>query len=221
MSASNDDPPAIKFTYNLTQSYLEIARAALTQIHGNVPAGEPAPEPSSELAGAVFSVMSMTIVYSFLALESFLNYQLYRLWQRRHDRSEEAQRFLQLLGDERDFIRLKKRSAVREVPERLKTLCKLFAYPAPPEAMPEIWNKLRQLVEASRHFVIHPYPDEEYFGQNMRRIMLETESGAYVLVVEEVLTFLYKSSGSSVPSWVHRNELLEIERVKLLPVQRA
>lgn len=212
------DPP-VKFTYNLTQNYLEVARAALAPIHGKIPAGSETPPPSSALASAIFSVMSLTIVYSFLALESFLNSQLYRLWERRHDGSPEGNRFLAALGDEPDFVRLKTNSAVREVPERLKTLCKLLAYRPPHEAIPRTWNQLHQLVEASRHFVIHPYPDQEYFSKNMRRILLETESGAYVRVVEEVLTFLYQSSAKPVPSWVTKNELLEIERIKLLPVQ--
>ena len=91
----------------------------------------------------------------------------------------------------------------------------------PHEAIPNAWNKLHQLVETSRHFVIHPYPDTEYFTQNMQRILLETESGTYVQAVEEVLSFLYESSDKPVPSWVTKNQLLEIERIRLLPVQRG
>jgi hypothetical protein len=104
--------------YNLTQDYLEVARAALTPIHGKVPVGEdePAPTLSNELANAIFSVVSITIVYSFLALESFLNYQLFRLWARRADGSEESNRFLSELGDVPDFIQLKSNDKVREVP---------------------------------------------------------------------------------------------------------
>jgi len=207
--------------YNLTQDYLEIARGALTQIHGKVPAREEdtAPELSNELANAIFSVVSITIVYSFLALESFLNYQLFRLWARRADGSQESGRFLNELGDASEFVRLKANDKVREVPARLKTLCRLLAYPLPHEAIPSTWQRLNDLVEASRHFVVHPFPDTDYFNKNMRRMMTETTAGSYVKVVEEIIAFLYAKSGKSVPAWVTENQLIRFRGVDLIPVQ--
>ena len=207
--------------YNLSQDYLEIARGALTQIHGKVPTGEkrPAPELSNELANAIFSVVSISIIYSFLALESFLNYQLFRLWARRNDGSEESRRFLSELGDVPEFVRLKTHNKVHEVPARLKTLCRLLGYPMPHEAMPRTWQRLNDLVEASRHFVVHPFPDIDYFNNNMRRLMTEATAGSYVEVVEEVFAFLYTKSGKFVPRWVKDNELIRFRGIDLLPVQ--
>lgn len=213
--------PPSSIHYNLTQDYLEVARAALTQIHGNVPAGEnePAPSLSDELANAIFSVVSITIVYSFLALESFLNYQLFRLWARRADGSEESNRFLSELGDVSEFIRLKSNDKVREVPARLKTVCRLLGYPPPHEAIPATWQRLNDLVEASRHFVVHPFPDADFFNKNMRRMMTETTTGSYVRVVEEVISFLYTEGGKTVPAWAIGNQLIQFRGVELLPVQ--
>jgi hypothetical protein len=207
--------------YNLTQDYLEVARAALTQIHGKVPAGEEqaVPELSDELANAIFSVVSITIVYSFLALESFLNYQLFRLWTRRNDGSEESVRFLNELGDVPEFVRLKGNDKVREVPARLKTICRLLGYPMPHEAIPLTWQRLNDLVEASRHFVVHPFLDAGYFNKNMRRMMTETTAGSYVGVVEEIISFLYSKSGRSVPAWVTENQLIRFRGLDLIPVQ--
>lgn len=207
------------YTYNLTQDYLEGARAALTPIHGKVPQGAEKPPPSNDLLNAVFSVVSVSIVYSFLALESFLNYQLFRLWERRGDGSEIGKKFVAELGDAADFIKLKNNDKVREVPARLKTLCKLLGYPAPYEAVPDAWRRLNELVETSRHFVVHPLPDREFFQQNMLRIMQETQSGAYVRVVEEVLAYLYTKGGKPVPPWVTSNQLIQFRGIDLLPVQ--
>jgi len=102
------EQPSLRLRYNLTQDYLEVARAAITQIHGKVPKGEGGAEPplSPELANAVFSVVSLTIVYSFLTLESFLNYHLFQLWTRRHDGTEEGNRALTELGDVPEFVGL-------------------------------------------------------------------------------------------------------------------
>lgn len=206
--------------YNLSQDYLEIARAALTPIHGKVPTGEEEPEPelSNELANAIFSVVSITIVYSFLALESYLNYQLYRLWARRNDGSEESARFLAELGDISEFIRLKRNDKVREVPARLKTICGLLGYPMPHKDIPATWQRLNDLCEASRHFVVHPFPDPDYFNKNMRRMMTETTTGSYVRVVEEIISFLYSKSGVPIPGWVTENQLIRFRGVELIPV---
>ena len=37
----------------------------------------------------------MSVIYSFLSIESFVNYQLFRLWERRNDGTVEAARLLQ------------------------------------------------------------------------------------------------------------------------------
>lgn len=210
------DAETATFRYNLTQDYLEVARAALTTIHGKLPDKDKDPA-SDALANAIFSVVSITVVYSFLALESFLNYELYLLWERRTDGSPESQRFLAELGDVPDFKRLKENDKIREVPARLRTLCRLLGYPEPHEAIRNTWNRLHQFVETSRHFLVHPIPDQAYFNTNMKRIMEETKSGAYVRVVEEVLSFLYSQSGKVIPPWVKSNQLMRFRGVELLP----
>lgn len=204
------------FRYNLTQDYLEVARAALTTIHGKLPDKDKDPA-SDALANAIFSVVSITVVYSFLALESFLNYELYLLWERRTDGSPESERFLAELGDEPNFKRLKENDKIREVPTRLRTLCRLLGHPEPHKAIADTWHRLGQLVDTSRHFVVHPIPDPNYFNKNMKRIMEGTKSGAYVRVAEEVMSFLYVQSGKVIPPWVKSNQLMRFRGVELLP----
>jgi hypothetical protein len=209
----------VKFTYNLPQDYLEVARAALSPIHGKVPADAETTPPSNELLNAVFAAVSVSIVFSFLALESYLNYQLFRLWEGRNKGDATAARFLQELGNPSDFLSLRGSDKAREVPARLKTICRILGFAAPHEAIPDTWRRLKELAEASRHFATHPIPEPAYFQSNMLRIMQETEAGAYVRVVEEVLSFLHKQSGAVVPGWVVRNELIAFRGYDLLPVQ--
>lgn len=215
-------PPYNSFKYNLTQDYLEVARSALNPIHGKVSnkSQESDTGPSPELANAIFSVVSISIVYSFLSLESFLNYQLHQIWERRHDNSIEANRFLEELGDESEFINLKGYNKIRDLPEKLKTICHLFSYPKPYEAIPKTWQHLNDLVKVSRHFIVHPYPDSDYFNTNMSRIMMVTEGGIYVKVVEDIIKFLYKNSSKPIPDWVSENQLIEFRGVNLIPIQK-
>lgn len=115
-----------KFTYNLSQDYLEVARGVLVPIHGKVPSGAEKPEPSSELMNAVFGVVSISIVYSFLALESFLNYQLFRIWEKRGESTAPAKRFVAEFGDVSEFVRLKNHDKFRELPDRLGDVLELL-----------------------------------------------------------------------------------------------
>lgn len=210
------------YRYNLAHCYLEVARGAMTQIHTKVPKdrNNSEVEMTGDMANAIFSLVSITIIYSFLALESFLNYQLFRLWERRFDNSSEAKRLLDEIGDESNFKRLKGNSKVREIPKRLRLLCRVLGYPEPHQAIPDTWRRLKELVQDSRHFLVHVYPESEYFQANMNRIMMETESGAYVQVVEEVLAFLWIHGGLEIPEWGNRNTLLRFRGVDLLPIQK-
>ncbi len=209
------------YRYNLTQCYLEVARGAMTQIHGKVPKGrkDSEVEPTEDMANAVFSLVSITIIYSFLALESYLNSQLFWLWERRSDGSPESNRLVDELGEAARFELLRKNSKVREVPGRLRLLCRVLGYPEPHHAIPDTWRRLKELVQDSRHFLVHPYPESSFFQGNMKRIMMETRTGAYVQVVEEVLAFLWNHGGREPPQWGSSNMLLRFRGVDLLPVQ--
>ncbi len=153
------------------------------------------------IANATLSVVSITIIYSYLAIESFVNYQLYRLWERRHDGSLEATRFLSILIDTSDFHALSCHSKVRELGERIKTLCAVLGYKKPHEAEASLWQSLKELSEVSRHFLVHPYPDGERFNGNMDRIMTGTETGRYAAIAEGMLKFFYAQDGQDPPEW--------------------
>jgi hypothetical protein len=207
-----------KFTYNLTHCYLEVARGGMTTIHHPTLSIDEVLEQHgpNPLANAILSAVSITVLYSFLAIESFVNYQLFRVWERRHDGSPEAIRFLEQLGDFPKFEQLKSIDKARELPERLKTLCRVLAFPLPHEAIPDIWRRFTSFAEVSRHFFVHPYPDSSYLQSQMKRIMTETQSGEYVRVAEELLSYLYRSGGKSMPDWLTTNTLLRFKGIELL-----
>ena len=131
------------------------------------------------LINATLSIVSITVIYSYLTIESFINYQLFRIWERRHDDSPESMAFLNLLGDPQDFGALKTKRRTRELGDRLKTLCSILGYNKIHEKRPELWKDFKELIEVSRHFFIHPYPGK-YFQDNLLRIGTQTEGGKYV-----------------------------------------
>jgi hypothetical protein len=119
-------------------------------------------------------------------------------------------------GDLSNFEHLKFSDKARELTERIKTLCRVLSFPFPHDKIPDTWRRLTSFAEVARHFFVHPYPDPTYFQSHMKQIMTATEAGEYVKVAEEILAFLYRSSGKTPPSWVTCNTLLRFKGMELL-----
>ena len=167
------------------------------------------------LTNAVLSIVSITVIYSYLTIESFINYQLFRIWERRHDDSPESMAFLNLLGDPQDFGALKTEKRTRELGDRLKTLCSILGYNKIHEKRPELWKDFKELIELSRHFFIHPYPGK-YFQDNLLRIGTQTKGGKYVEVAVDILKYLFEQGGKPVPQWVNNNTMIAFKGIDLL-----
>lgn len=132
-----------RINLSLTQLYLEVARSVFTGIHH--PEKKPKEQVLAEdgvdpLSGIAFSVVSVTVIYSYLALEAFANYHLYRIWeysQVAHETLEDLKRkdpevvkntkptyddFYQKYGSIDQFENLK-RTDLRDLDKRLKVIC--------------------------------------------------------------------------------------------------
>lgn len=129
------------------------------------------------LANAIFPVVSISVLYSYLAIESFINYQLYRIWARRNDGSEESNRFSAIFGDVATFETLKTHKKSGKLGERIKSLCGILGYQKPHDAIPNVWQDFKELVENSRHFFVHPHPGKEHFQNHVGRIFTKTQAG--------------------------------------------
>jgi hypothetical protein len=208
---------------SLTHSYLEMARASITSLgHSELTTDEFIQAHGADpLANAILSVASVTVIYSFLAIESFVNYQLCRLWERRHDGSSESSKFIELLGDHSRFEDLKNNKKVRTLRSRIKTLCEILGYKKPHEVEPHLWEDFNQLLEVSRHFFIHPLPEEEYFQKNVMRIGLQTQLGKYVNIAKSMIAFLYQQSRKKPPDWLEKNTLIRIPTIELIAAEGA
>ena len=207
----------LKISYDLPHCYIEVARAAMTSFHH--PAGADAflqKHTIEPIANAKAALVSVSIVYSYLAVEAFVNSQLYNVWKRRHDGSVQAERLLALLGYVAPFEALKGHKRVRGLSERIKTVCQILDIKPPHEGAPKVWQDFIHLVEVSRHFVIHPTPDPEYFQEHMERIMTETKAGKYADTARDIIGNLYDASGESRPEWLTKNTLLKFRGVDLL-----
>jgi len=201
----------------MTHCYVEVARAAITSFHHPLPMVDFEAEFGRDVfANAFLAVFSISIVYSYLAIESFVNYQLYRIWERRLDGSPEANRFLVTLGDEKDFESLRLNKRIRKLGSRYKTLCHILNLTPPTITNPELWQDFKELLETARHFLVHPYPEKEYFDRNLVRIRTEAEAGKYADIAQRLIGHMYEQSGTTPPDWLSGNTLIRLRGVDLL-----
>ncbi len=116
-----------RITYTTTQCYLEVARSVLTSIH--YPKDTPRDLELNEfnqLVNISFSLISISIVYSFLTIEAFINYQFYQIWEKRNTNDIPSQKFKEMFGNVEKFEDMFKRSEVRELKDRIKILCSIL-----------------------------------------------------------------------------------------------
>ncbi len=213
--------PTRKFTFSLTHCYLEMARAAAGPLSFHHPTGDLRHVVDTyghnPIASAILAVVSVVVVYSYLAIESFINYQLYQVWATRTEATVESERFLRLLGDAPSFDRYRTHSRVRDLGERIKVLCEIKGYHKPHEAIPTQWQQFNELAEASRHFLVHPVPEPGHFQRVMKRVLQELPTGRYPDLAVGIIGFFYDQARTEKPEWLSRNTLIRLRGFDVLP----
>jgi hypothetical protein len=204
--------------YDLTHCYLELARTGTSSAQQRDPKVEQfleqhGPDP---LANIVFSMISMTVIYSALAIEAAVNYRLYFAWLRYRAGLPPATRFEQEFGAIDDFERIRSARSGRNLGHRVKALCRVCDFRLPHEAIPDVWQNFKELVETSRHFLVHPHPGSSFFQEHMETILKNTRTGKYISVAAEMIGFFYDQAGESRPDWIAKSTLFRFASVDIL-----
>jgi hypothetical protein len=165
---------------------------------------------------AAFASVSISVIYSYLTIESFVNYQLFQCWTNRHRDSQAATRFLDLLGDRATFEAYRKDKRVRELSERIKVLYRILGYPPVHASAPTLWMEFLELLETARHFLVHPLPDPLVVDERIGALMMENPAGLYSRVASDLLADMYRQSGARQPMWLKRNGLIQLLGIQVL-----
>ncbi len=205
----------------LTQCYLEIARCAFTSIDFTAIDRKEETE-RTPIVNVAFAVVSTSIIYSHMAIESFVNYQLYRIWERRNSGAPESGQFNSEFPNINEFIKLKNHKSIRELGERIKTICRVLNYKQIHEAILQLWLHFCVLTADAQHYLIHPVHDPNKFDETIRQILENNRLGLYVKVAEEIIEHLYNEYNEhnepriNPPSWLHENRLFKSRGFELL-----
>jgi hypothetical protein len=217
------------------QAFLETARSVqqISFVSDPKRVGEIPGMTDCDARGALaLSLSSISIIYSFLAVENFINCQLHSLWVKSRERSvstnakrapfgptgtELLDKFYGEFGREDDFERLKNRSEIRELAERIKTVCRYLGLKQIYEVDPALWHNFITLMADSRHFLTHAYPDPELVQRQSDQVLQKNPPETYSDTAASIIRHFYVQKGSTPPTWLDKNEIFRFTCVEFPP----
>ncbi len=180
----------------------------------------------------ILGLASVSTLYSYLAIESFVNYNLYKLWE--HSRNTKKsideinqenlslkaipiyQKFFNKYGKYDDFSEIRK-SNLMELKERIKVLCKEFKYPLIHESAPELWRDFTNLLESTRHFFVHPNPEGKEFHKFAKSVIQDVSVFTkYPTIAANLIAHFYQSAKAEIPKYLTENEIYFIKELVVL-----
>jgi hypothetical protein len=175
---------------HVAKSYLDMARVVInTTVYRN----------SKEELGedAMFSLMSCTYIYSFMALTSFCSSHLHSMWVSPGSvlklKYSQCSNFEELMA-----------GPLKELKKAIKELAIQLNISPLHEAKPAEWRKLNELIKGYRDYFIHPNPDD--FSEHLNKTgNLQWNFASEV--AEEIIEYFFIATGSEIPAWVRTNGL--------------
>lgn len=218
----------------LSQIYLETARSYLYSSIRSRPIEELINDNEFQHDKSTFilGLASISTLYSYLAIESFINYNLYELWEHSRTAKESIDRinqenpsmnaipiyqdFYNKYGKFDDFSEIRK-TDLRELKERIKVLCKEFEYPQIHEVNPELWRDFTGLLESTRHFLVHPNPEEKEFHKFSQSLIQDVNLFIkYPTIAANIIAHFYHSAKAELPEYLNKNEIFIIKEIIVL-----
>ncbi len=203
----------IKFKYDLAQCYLEMARASYgAKIHTRHRNTDTFSQTELNIrAQSSFLTATLTIIYSYLAIEAFVNNELYYIWEesRRTDGNKYPD-FHNRYGHIAEFERLKEED-LKSLETRIKVLCTNYQIQPISTDDNQLWERLTVLLKRARNFIIHPFPDPSKFQKIMKTIQEEQKYRKWTEIAEKVIRYFLEKLNRPVHPWLEHNQFFAIK----------
>lgn len=181
----------VTFRIDSVRAHLDTAKAVIGARVEGLPTGKPWP------ADLALVVMSITYVHSFMALDAFVNGQLFCLWRDDHREFRKRHRVVD------DFSTLLLHRKYFDLKSRARLLCDELDIAPLHQAVPAAWNSFCQIVRNARHFMVHPNPQAGLANQAIMPAA-EQPHGLPIDTVQSIISYVYSASGRTPPSWLDR-----------------
>ena len=200
----------VKVGYQPPAAYMDMARSMLGEIRHFDGADRSSLEFLETHENCLFAVMSVSIVFSYQAVEAECNALLHLICSQTGESTLHYRRLMEKCGETPSFKKIKRKS----LGEKIKILCNSLNIRTPSEADSTNWNRFKQITEAMRHFIIHP--DPERFEAECSKMMEEIRAGTYVAVAQNIIRHFYVEAGTKVPAWVETPMFFKCRGFELL-----
>ena len=201
----------VKVGYQPPAAYLDMARSMLGEIRYYDGADRSSLEFLETHENCLFAVMSVSIVFSYQAVEAECNVLLHLIWLQAGASTLPYRRLMEKCGEPTSFEKIKKKKGLRE---KIKILCYCLGIRHPSEADSKNWIHFKKIAEAMRHFIIHP--DPESFEAECSKIMEEIQAGTYIVVAQKIIRHFYVETRTKVPAWVEAPKFFKCRGFELL-----
>jgi hypothetical protein len=170
-----------------------------------------------------YGLISGACIYSYLAVESYVNNQLY-LIKGEIDINKPHVDKLKLIDpkfkpsyeDNRFSYPDEKYINTEETKNKLKNICTYRGIPYHVEINNDLWMKFCQLLEDIRHFMIHPKPYNDIFNEKMKIIFEKNSLGVYIETAEEIIGYLYDQKKLKRPEYLIGNTLFVLDHINII-----
>lgn len=215
MTTSPPNSPQPIWNISLVQTYLETARSVL-DVEMRSPRGalDPTSSPMHPALPNVFSsIGSIAHLYSYMAIEAYVNYLLYETWCLfRRAPGDEATDIRKCsvrdaLRSATSFELLRQRPDMRELPERFKTLGKVHNWPQLYEQDQNLWREFMGLFRTVRHFLIHPFQEQSTVQKVMEIVQRPECMHRAPVIAASVIGHLHDAQKLPRPPWLKKNQL--------------
>lgn len=208
----------VKLQISLSHVYLEMARAVFSHGSSEITDGAAQDYPT------IFGLLSLTILYSYLAVESFINYHFYTIYQHAVKAHQECEKLGNLSANDEivptynDFFRhygdTPLKSIRLKLKEKIKAVCSAYEISQIYDVDPQLWQDFCDILKTSRDFLVHAIPDPQIFQEHMRKLVAETTTGKYVEIATGIIKYFYERFDKEPPQWLNQNELIQLYAVR-------
>ncbi len=202
---------SVKIGYMPPAAYMDMARSILGKIRDYDGADTSSLEFLETYENCRFAVMSVSIVFSYQAVEAECNALLHVICSQENTLTPPYRRLMKKYGETPSFKKIKKNKSLKE---KIKILCYCLNIRHPCKADSTNWHRFKQITEAMRHFIIHP--DPERFEAECSKMMEQIEPGTYVAVAENIIRHFFVEVGEQVPAWVETPMFFKCRGFELL-----
>jgi hypothetical protein len=208
-----DNIPVEKEQVNIhvSQAYLELARVNVYELLVENEGLKSLT--TSEINTMVYSLNSVAIIYSYMAIEAFINQRLnwflkMEITERKYllIDYEELKKFQEKYKEVVDYNVFKSKG-LSQLKDRINKLCVIAGIAKICDSNPDLWENFNNLLAEYRHHLTHSNPSKEHFNIKAKEILQVKKLPQYSEIASNIIGHFFDKAGSERGKHLKENVL--------------